>query len=109
MSDELNSGPGWYEVIHPSKATTHIAYVYEDGSIYFPEGKQVLGRHEFEFAAAQGKAHRLVRADADVIREIKAEAWDEGYGRGRADHCDYWPSHEGCEVSSPNPYLERGE
>lgn len=57
--EELNSGPGWYEVV----------------------------------------------LDSDVIREIKAEAWDEGYGRGGADHCDYWPSHEGCEVSSPNPYL----
>lgn len=59
-----NSGVGWYEVIHPSAATTHIVYVHEDGSIYFPEGEQCLGRHEFEFAAARGNAHRLVRADA---------------------------------------------
>lgn len=59
-----NSGVGWYEVIHPSTATTHIAYVYEDGSVYFPEGLQSLDRHEFEFAAARGNAHRLVRADA---------------------------------------------
>lgn len=57
-------GVGWYEVIHPSRATTHIAYVHEDGSIYFPEGTQVLDRHEFEFAAARGLAHRLVRAGA---------------------------------------------
>lgn len=57
-------GVGWYEVIHPSRATTHIAYVHEDGSIYFPEGTQVLDSHEFTFAAARGLAHRLVRADA---------------------------------------------
>lgn len=57
-------GVGWYEVIHPSRATTHIAYVHEDGSIYFPEGTQVLDRHEFAFAAARGLAHRLVRACA---------------------------------------------
>lgn len=56
------AGPGWYEVIHPSRATTHVAYVYEDGSIYFPEGVQVLDRHEFAFAAARGKVYRLVRA-----------------------------------------------
>lgn len=57
-------GVGWYEVIHPSRATTHIAYVHEDGSIYFPEGTQALDTHEFAFAAARGEAHRLVRADA---------------------------------------------
>lgn len=56
------SGSGWYEVIHPSRATTHVAYVYEDGSIYFPEGEQLLDRHEFAFAAARGNVHRLVRA-----------------------------------------------
>lgn len=57
-------GVGWYEVIHPSRATTHVAYVHEDGSIYFPEGTQVLDSHEFAFAAARGRAYRLVRADA---------------------------------------------
>lgn len=57
-------GVGWYEVIHPSRATTHIAYVHEDGSIYFPEGDYPLSEHEFAFAAATGRAHRLVRADA---------------------------------------------
>lgn len=58
-----NSGPGWYEVMHPTVATTHIVYVYENGSIYCPEGEYVLDRSEFEFAAARDMAHRLVRAD----------------------------------------------
>jgi len=60
---DANSGPGWYEVVNPRNATTCIALVYEDGSLYFPEGEQVLNRHEFVFAAASGTAHRLARAD----------------------------------------------
>ena len=66
MSD-VNSGPGWYEVIHPRNATTCIALVYEDGSLYLPEG-EALTPEEFAFAAARGNAHRLVRAD-----EVPAE------------------------------------
>ncbi|MFB4424836.1 hypothetical protein C5F59_027620 [Streptomyces sp. QL37] len=57
----VNSGPGWYEVIHPRNATTCIAYVQEDGDLYLPEGD--LTPEEFAFAAARGRAHRLVRAD----------------------------------------------
>ncbi|MBN0040206.1 hypothetical protein JN535_08505 [Cellulosimicrobium cellulans] len=56
-----NNGVGWYEVIHPTTATTLLAYVHEDGSVYFPETND--GRAEFEFAAARGNVHRLVRAD----------------------------------------------
>lgn len=63
---EVNSGPGWYEVINPSIATTEIVRVMEDGSIYCPEG--VLTRDEFAFAAATGKAHRLIRVD-EVVAE----------------------------------------
>ncbi|MET9158269.1 hypothetical protein ABZX56_11125 [Streptomyces parvulus] len=57
---DCNSGPGWYEVITP-RATTCIAYVHEDGSLYLPEGAPDAS--EFAFAAARGLAHRLVRAD----------------------------------------------
>ena len=64
--DQIDSGPGWFEVIHPSHATTHVVYVHEDGSLYFPEGAQVLDRHEFAFADARGMAHRLVRSAALV-------------------------------------------
>ena len=56
-----DNGVGWYEVIHPTVATTLIAYVHEDGSAYFPETND--GRAEFDFASARGKVHRLVRAD----------------------------------------------
>lgn len=60
---DVNSGPGWYEVINPRNATTRIALVHEDGSLYLPEGEEALTADEFAFAAARGNAHRLVRAD----------------------------------------------
>jgi hypothetical protein len=60
---DVNSGPGWYEVINPRNATTCIALVHEDGSLYLPEGDAALTADEFAFAAARGNAHRLVRAD----------------------------------------------
>lgn len=60
---DRNSGPGWYEVINPRNATTNIALVHEDGSLYLPEGPDALTEDEFAFAAARGNAHRLVRAD----------------------------------------------
>lgn len=68
------AGVGWYEVIHPANATTLLAYVHEDGSVYFPETND--GRAEFEFAAARGNVHRLIRADSlaqhrdDIARAI---------------------------------------
>ncbi|MFF8100110.1 hypothetical protein ACF07S_10095 [Streptomyces sp. NPDC016640] len=58
---DCNAGPGWYEVISP-RATTCIAYVHEDGSLYLPEG-DALTAEKFAFAAARGNAHKLVRAD----------------------------------------------
>ncbi|MEU6365794.1 hypothetical protein ABZ876_08560 [Streptomyces sp. NPDC046931] len=63
LNPQINSGPGWYEVINPRNATTCIALVYEDGSLYLPEGQGALTAEEFAFAAARGNAHRLVRAD----------------------------------------------
>lgn len=60
---DVNSGPGWYEVINARNATTCIALVHEDGSLYLPEGADALTPDEFAFAAARGNAHRLVRAD----------------------------------------------
>lgn len=60
---DINSGPGWYEVINPRNATTCIALVYADGTLYLPEGEDALTADEFTFAAARGQAHRLVRAD----------------------------------------------
>ena len=43
---EQTDRTGWYEFISADKATTHIAYVYEDGSIYFPEGPTVVGEDD---------------------------------------------------------------
>lgn len=60
--DEESSG--WYEVINPRNATTCIALVYADGSLYLPEGEAALTEEEFHFAAARGNAYRLIRVDA---------------------------------------------
>ena len=65
--NDVNSGPGWYEVINPRDATTCIVLVYEDGSLYLPKGEQALDHQEFAFAAARGEAHRLVRADGTGV------------------------------------------
>lgn len=54
---------GWFEFILPGVATTHIAYVYEDGSVYLPEGPAVVTERDFLFADAEGRAWHLVRED----------------------------------------------
>lgn len=56
-----NSGPGYYEFIHPTKATTHIAYVRENGEVYIPEAD--VTEEDFLLASARGRTHRLVRVD----------------------------------------------
>lgn len=68
----------WYEVINPRNATTYIALVYEDGSLYLPEGED-LTEEEFHFAAARGTAYRLIRMDAAMAvadeeqRDLRAD------------------------------------
>lgn len=62
---------GWLEWISP-KATTEIAVVFADGSVYLPTGGT---EEEFAFANAQGKVRRLVRAEdvaplAKFAREV---------------------------------------
>lgn len=54
---------GWYEFIREGGSTTHIVYVHEDGSVYLPEGPMVASEMDFLFAAARGRAWRLVRED----------------------------------------------
>lgn len=82
MSSDVNQGVGWYEVLHPTTATTEIVAVSEDGSLYCPSGVVTLG--EFAFAAARGNVHRLVRADVlhEVALSFVARAWDDGNGSG---------------------------
>jgi hypothetical protein len=58
---DINSGEGWYEFIHPTKATTHIVHVFENGDIYIPE--EGVTYEDFVLAASRGYAHRLIRAD----------------------------------------------
>jgi hypothetical protein len=75
--EDVNTGNGWYEVIHPWRATTEIVRVMEDASIYCPEG--VLTRSEFAYASARGNVHLLVRADE--AREDANRAWADGYNQ----------------------------
>ncbi|MEL3944835.1 hypothetical protein [Streptomyces sp. LNU-CPARS28] len=53
----------WYEVINPRNATTSIALVHDDGSLYLPEGPDALTVEEFHFAAARGRTYRMMRVD----------------------------------------------
>lgn len=58
---DVNSGEGWYEWHKMPMNTTHIAYVPETGSVYLPEDD--LDSTDFLLASAEGRVHRLVRAD----------------------------------------------
>lgn len=64
LTEEAQGGVGWWEFHAPGKVTTHIVYVYEDGSWYFPEGLDVVDPTWFTLAAASGKTWRLIRAGA---------------------------------------------
>lgn len=59
---------GWYEFYHPLSNTTHIAYVYEDGSVYLPEGRDVVDLDDWTLAKAENRVYRL-------IRERLSEEW----------------------------------
>ncbi|MFI8792659.1 hypothetical protein [Streptomyces sp. NPDC055105] len=61
----------WYEVINPRNATTNIAMVHDDGSLYLPEGTDALTVEEFHFAAARGKAYRLIRIDEAIAVAVE--------------------------------------
>lgn len=71
-----NSGTGWYEWIKMPLATTHVAYVHESGSIYLPENELIS--EDFLMAAAEGRVHRLIRAD-DLPPETTLDAWRRFY------------------------------
>ena len=59
--DSHNYPEGWYEWIRQPFATTHIAYVQENGGIYLPED----GVHyrDFHDAMEKGRAWRMIRVD----------------------------------------------
>lgn len=65
---DVNSGEGWYEFIHPTKATTHIAHIFENGDIYLPE--EGITSEDFALAAFNDNAHRLVRADDGTTHPV---------------------------------------
>lgn len=59
--DEPNAGEGWYEWHKMPGHTTHIAHVHENGDVYDPE--HGWNPPQFLLASAEGRVHRLVRAD----------------------------------------------
>lgn len=65
---DVNSGEGWYEFIHPTKATTHICHVFENGDIYLPE--EDVTYEDFVLAASRDRAHRLIRADDETTHPL---------------------------------------
>lgn len=63
MSEQRTGYVGWVEFVKDGGATTHIAYLYEDGSTYFPEGPQVACEWDLRAAEAAGRMWPLVRSD----------------------------------------------
>ena len=71
--EALRSGPGWYGFIKRPEATTHVAYVHENGEVWVPDmGWTTAG----EFALlTEGKEERLIGVDA-VLALLPEEASD---------------------------------
>lgn len=74
---------GWVEFIHPKGATTHVAYIHEDGSVYLPEGDAV-DPEWFTLAAASDRFWPLVQRDERDATQRRAGAVEAL--RGAADH-----------------------
>lgn len=74
-----NAGEGWYEFKHPTRGTSHIAYVLEGGGVYLPDSTLVWSKYpqdhpgfapqpfitleDFQLAATTDHFHKLIRAD----------------------------------------------
>lgn len=69
---------GWYEFVKPGGSTTHIAYVHEGGSVYLPEGLDVVGEEDFRLASASDRFWRLVREPAVVTTAEELDALPVG-------------------------------
>ena len=70
-------------------------------------GTHWIGCHEYHLECF---AVFVVRQLPDVVREAKAEAWDEGYGEGEADQ-DCWDGWRYTMPDRPvsNPHRTEGE
>lgn len=63
------------------------------------------------------RTHEAQRKAADDIyremtKHVAAEhdrVWVEGYLRGKADHCDYSPSAEYCDIEAASPWSAKAE
>jgi hypothetical protein len=75
MSVTVNSGEGWYEFFHPTKVTTHVAYVFTNGDIYLPE--EGVEYDDFVLASARGQVYRLVREEDLAVHPISMDGKTE--------------------------------
>ena len=99
LERERRDNTGWHEfVTADDSATTHIAYVYEDGSIYLPEGPDVVTATDFRMAAATGRFWRLERAGESAlpVRNAQIEAVLELHALADFGECN--------ECSNGTPY-----
>lgn len=65
---------GWYQFHVMPANTTHIAYFYENGSVYLPEDG--VGYKDWTDAILAGNVHKLVRVDQlpEVPKEFAGPA-----------------------------------
>jgi hypothetical protein len=89
---------GWHEYITSVSAETRIAYVYEDGTIYFPEGGDP---EDFTLANASGTVYPLVRAEPATLANEFARAY---VGTCDFGDCDD-PTEAIVYAESPGEYL----
>lgn len=78
-------------------------------SVSVPEHANMLGRLADALEAAEQRAADALR-EHDALREVKAEAWDEGHDAGWEDrHQDAlagWMTSGPHESEAVNPYRE---
>lgn len=101
---------GWYEFIMPGGSTTHIAYAYENGTVYLPEGEDVVSEQDFHLASASDRFWRLVREPKQVTTVAELDGIAKVMTRHlleRGSLIDAWPEDEREAYRTAKDYDER--
>lgn len=75
---------------------------------YTPITEEVRDSYDYQFTLGMNDISRIAEFDrwlAEHDREVKADAWDEGFAEGLGDGC----SCDGCLKWVSNPYREKTE